>query len=503
MKKILLILLTLAWVVPGWAFTVLSEEGVEMEFQILDEDEKTCMTAVGFDSYEPGCIALLTRGKITIPEVANGYTVVGIGFRSFITCSLITEVVIPETVLWIDEDAFMDCFSLNKVNDISHVMTIDEGAFANTSLREVAIGSDDPWVDVEIGGRAFSGCTGLKKLTLGDNVTRIGEHAFSGCSALEAVHIPASVEFIGSCAFRGLTACESITVDAANRKYEDKGCNALFEKGKGTVLTGCMNTNLNHPEITGIGVDAFRDIPITDLYIPANIQTIHANPFLRCPLERITVAEDNPCYDSRDDCNAIICTANNTLQTGCRNTIIPSSVEVIGYQSFHQVYGITEALIPEGVKVIEDYAFYWCYDLQKVVIPSTVTQIGESFQGNLDLADVYSYIKEPFYIDEHTFVKTASQLPGMFGSGGIDDIVLHVPKGTKVLYQQMLWWNLFLNIEEMDDNSEVTAMATDKAVTSVKYHNLAGMVSDRPFDGVNIVTTTYTDGTTTTAKVLR
>ena len=34
----------------------------------------------------------------------------------------------------------------------------------------------------------------------------------------------------------------------------------------------------------------------------------------------------------------------------------------------------------------------------------------------------------------------------------------------------------------------------------VRYINVAGQESDTPFDGVNIIVTTYTDGTTTTAK---
>ncbi len=41
-----------------------------------------------------------------------------------------------------------------------------------------------------------------------------------------------------------------------------------------------------------------------------------------------------------------------------------------------------------------------------------------------------------------------------------------------------------------------------KAVKSVKYVNVAGIVSDRPFQGVNIVVTEYTDGTRTTSKML-
>ena len=34
-------------------------------------------------------------------------------------------------------------------------------------------------------------------------------------------------------------------------------------------------------------------------------------------------------------------------------------------------------------------------------------------------------------------------------------------------------------------------------------YNLAGIESDRPFEGVNIIVTTYTDGSRTSTKVLR
>ncbi len=42
--------------------------------------------------------------------------------------------------------------------------------------------------------------------------------------------------------------------------------------------------------------------------------------------------------------------------------------------------------------------------------------------------------------------------------------------------------------------------AAEKQVQSVTYYNLAGMAQQRPFSGVNIVVTRYTDGSTTTAK---
>ena len=42
-----------------------------------------------------------------------------------------------------------------------------------------------------------------------------------------------------------------------------------------------------------------------------------------------------------------------------------------------------------------------------------------------------------------------------------------------------------------------------KAVAGVRYYNLAGQGSDKPFEGINIVVTTLTDGTTTATKVIK
>lgn len=40
-------------------------------------------------------------------------------------------------------------------------------------------------------------------------------------------------------------------------------------------------------------------------------------------------------------------------------------------------------------------------------------------------------------------------------------------------------------------------------MAGIKYVNIAGMESSKPFDGVNIVVTTYTDGTKAVKKVLK
>lgn len=53
--------------------------------------------------------------------------------------------------------------------------------------------------------------------------------------------------------------------------------------------------------------------------------------------------------------------------------------------------------------------------------------------------------------------------------------------------------------------AESTAVESNFAVKTVavtQYVNLAGQTSSRPFDGVNVVVTRYTDGTTTTTKAV-
>ena len=62
-----------------------------------------------------------------------------------------------------------------------------------------------------------------------------------------------------------------------------------------------------------------------------SVTSIGNNAFAYCEsLTNIDVDSGNSIYDSRNDCNAIIETASNTLVAGCQNTIIPNSVTSIG-----------------------------------------------------------------------------------------------------------------------------------------------------------------------------
>lgn len=60
-----------------------------------------------------------------------------------------------------------------------------------------------------------------------------------------------------------------------------------------------------------------------------------------------------------------------------------------------------------------------------------------------------------------------------------------------------------LNLEAGNVSTGVNDVNSAKEVKGVSYFNMMGVESAQPFDGVNIMVTTYTDGTQSAAKVLR
>ncbi|MBQ0069668.1 MAG: hypothetical protein KBT09_07955, partial [Bacteroidales bacterium] len=49
----------------------------------------------------------------------------------------------------------------------------------------------------------------------------------------------------------------------------------------------------------------------------------------------------------------------------------------------------------------------------------------------------------------------------------------------------------------------VDDMNVNKQVSSVRYYTISGAESNAPVDGINIVVTNYTDGTTSTTKLIK
>ena len=155
--------------------------------------------------------------------------------------------------------------------------------------------------------------------------TCIGVEAFAGCLNLEVIEIPNTITSIGDGAFLGCSSLTSVTIP-----------NSVTSIGYG-IFSGCSG------------------------------------------LTSIIVESGNTFYDSRNNCNAIIETATNTLIAGCQSTIIPNSVENIADYAFWRCNSLTYMLIPSNIASIGYEVFSGCSCLNSVSIggieykPQTVT----------------------------------------------------------------------------------------------------------------------------------
>lgn len=212
-------------------------------------------------------------------------------------------------------------------------------------------------------------------------VKEIDNWAFKDCEAMESLVIPNSVTKIGSGAFNNCWYLERVVIPDTITRFEE------------FTFSDCYS--LKH------------------IFIPASVTEIENNVFDGCGcLSSMVVAEDNPVYDSREGCNAIIETAINELIAGCYKTIIPDSVIVIGKWAFNQCYKLEHIDIPESVKVIDERAFQNCNLLEHIEIPASVFSIEEGvFSGCKNLSSIKVSKDNLFYDsreDCNAIIETAS-----------------------------------------------------------------------------------------------
>lgn len=118
---------------------------------------------------------------------------------------------------------------------------------------------------------------------------------------------------------------------------------------------------------------------LTSIMIPNSVTNIGYDAFAYCSgLSSIKVENGNSYYDSRNNCNAIIEKKHNLLVSGCKNTIIPNNVEIIGTRSFQGCSGLTSITIPNSVTSIQTDAFCNCNNLRSITVPNSVVGIEEA-----------------------------------------------------------------------------------------------------------------------------
>ena len=142
--------------------------------------------------------------------------------------------------------------------------------------------------------------------------------------------------------------------------------------------------------VTKIGNHAFANcINLKEIYIPQSVERISNSAFIGCPnIAKIVVDKDNPVFDSRNDCNAIIDTKNNSIVLGCKNTNIPIGVKEVGINAFNGS-SIKSINIPSSINKIERQAFSNCRLLESIIFPNSLTYLGSyAFNNCVSLKEI-------------------------------------------------------------------------------------------------------------------
>ncbi len=232
------------------------------------------VTSIGYDAFAY-CSSLTS---VTIPD-----SVASIGNYAFGSCDSLTGVTIPDSVTSIGDWAFSDCSSLANISvDVNneYYSSLDGNLYDKnqTMLIQYAIRKTNthfviPSTVTSIGNSAFSDCSSLTGVTIGNGVTSIGDYAFWGCSSLTGVTIPDSVTSIGEDAFRNCDSLTSLTIP-----------DSVTSIGNGAFYSCDSLTGVTIPDsVTSIGDEAFAYCSsLTGVTIPDSVTTIGNYAFDFC-----------------------------------------------------------------------------------------------------------------------------------------------------------------------------------------------------------------------------
>ena len=154
-----------------------------------------------------------------------------------------------------------------------------------------------------------------------------------------------------------------------NLDKENKTASVASYSYKGAVvIPETISVDGKAYTVTSLGEKCFSGCSgLTSITIPNTVTRIGEYCFSSCGgLESIVVESGNTVYDSRENCNAIIETATNTMLSGCRNTTIPNSVTSLGNGCFWFCSGLTSITIPNSVTSLGRYCFDCCLGLTEV-----------------------------------------------------------------------------------------------------------------------------------------
>jgi hypothetical protein len=396
----------------------------------------TGLTSIGANEFQ-GCSQLyyivIPENVTSIKEYAfegctNMITIVlnqnvkTIGDYAFSNCRMLSSVNSCDNVEMIGNFAFKGCWQIKDIPSTKHLQGIGAEAFTGTGINELHL----PKHNIVFQYRAFYGCNLTKVFAEATApYTTAGNPFDDDISTNTILYVPMGCReaYLSAQYWNRFKEVFDEAPESPDMIFNDSRiltiCLQNWDRnndGRFTEAEAAMVTDLgkafSQTEIYSFdelsyftGLQTIADSAfmacsnLVRISIPKNVHTIGYKAFSGCnSLLKIIVDEQNPYLDSRNNCNAIIETATNTLIRGANWTIIPDGIVTIAENAFAGCYsmqsidipnsvttigagafsgcGLTSITIPNGVTVINNSMFHGCIDLVSVTIPENITAIG-------------------------------------------------------------------------------------------------------------------------------
>ena len=521
------------------------------------------LQSVTLDAAHVGDFAFL--GDINLSQVNIGPSVSNISKGMFNGCTALTTINLDPAchMSRIDDEAFINSgLQSIDINSLG-VGTVGEWALAQTNLSSIKLGDGmtklgdgalahnsqletvilpgmgqsqpgggprnaphRPHTIADIPDYAFAGDGVLNAGgVLREGVNTIGNYAFYNVSAdIDTMWIPSSVSYLGDMAMAGMTGMATVKVDATDVPALGQNVWTGVDQPSVPLITPSESTSLykvaDQWENFFFAAD---DFILGDVNGDGNVNISDVTALINALLTDFSEIDVNAA-DVNGDGNISIADVTsliNFLLTGNSS----KSLKYIHAQAVEKFALTDDALVLPliSMKSGETRAI----DVQLVNNEHTYTalQCELVLPQGLELVDVKGIDRgeaHNFYMRSHDVENNVYSLMGtalnmcMFegSEGNVMRLMVRANEDFNNHDAEMSLTNIVLATDReaflasdamarINDDSGVENVLVDKEIASVRYINVAGQESEKPFDGVNIVVTTYTDGTSTTLKVIK
>ena len=319
--------------------------------------------------------------SITIPD-----SVTSIGDYAFSGCTGLTSIEIPNSVTKMGSAMLGGCSSLSSLT-IPFVGIQNSNTASSTTLFGVIFGNisynggtqTNQYYNSEsyktyyipsrlknvtvAGGNilygAFSNCSNLTSVTVGEGTTLIESAAFSGCSGLKSMTIP----FVGASLYDGASISQTAFGYIFGRASYTGSTSVIQYFQSNSGYTYYIPTSLRTVSVTGgnLYYGAFMNCSmLTSVQLGDGVKSVGVNAFSGCTSLNYNEYDNAYYLGNTNNPYFVLVKSVNSSITTCD---IHEDTVIIAGSAFNSCNVLTSLEIPNGIISIGENAFYYCNSL--------------------------------------------------------------------------------------------------------------------------------------------